>query len=102
MVKQEEFVEAGAGPARLGHEDAERVVEATLVALSEELSADETKDLLAQLPKYFKTVTPVSSPQAGRTPQAFVERVAEVAGEVPGDPWRHAASVLATLRDAVN
>src|SRR3954454_15073408 len=62
-VKHDELVAAVAERAGVSRRYADEIVLATLTALGERLTADETRDLLAQLPKKYKQhVNAVSSP----------------------------------------
>jgi uncharacterized protein (DUF2267 family) len=104
-VKQDELVAAVAERAGVSRRHADEVITATLTALAERLTADETKDLLAQLPKkYRQTINAVPVPQA-RSADEFVKRVAELEGDrAPSsdDARIHVRAVLTTLREAVN
>jgi uncharacterized protein (DUF2267 family) len=84
---------------------ADEIILATLTALGERITPDETKDLLAQLPKKYKQhVNAVSNPNA-MSADEFVARVAELEGErAPSadDARVHVRAVFVTLTEAVN
>jgi uncharacterized protein (DUF2267 family) len=104
-VNHAELVAAVAERAGVSRRAADDVVLATLTALAERLTPDETRDLLAQLPKKYKQeINAVSTPNPTSADE-FVARVADLEGEQglgTDDARRHAAAVLVTLRDAVN
>src|SRR5690242_12499751 len=84
---------------------ADEIILATLTALGERLTADETKDLLAQLPKkYQQHVHAVPTPTPMNADE-FVARVADLEGErapAATDARTHVAAVFMTLGEAVN
>ncbi len=104
-MKHDELVAAVAARAEVSRRHADEIVLATLTALGERLTADETKDLLAQLPKKYKQhVNAVSSPNA-MSADEFVARVAQLEGaRAPtfADARRHVSAVFVTLSEAVN
>jgi uncharacterized protein (DUF2267 family) len=104
-VKHDELVATVAERAGVSRRHADEIVLATLSALGERLTPDETKDLLAQLPKKYKQqVNAVSNPTP-MTADEFVARVAELEGTrapSPDDARLHVRAVLTTLTDAVN
>jgi uncharacterized protein (DUF2267 family) len=104
-VKQEEMVATVAERAGTSRRHADEIITATLTVLAERLTADETKDLLAQLPKKYKAnINAVSVPEL-LTADDFVKRVAELEGDrAPAfdDAQTHVRAVLTTLREAVN
>jgi uncharacterized protein (DUF2267 family) len=104
-MKHDELVAAVAERAAVSRRYADEIILATLTALGERISADETKDLLAQLPKkYRQTINAVSNPTAMGIDE-FVARVAELEGErAPSldEARSHVAAVFATLTEAVN
>jgi uncharacterized protein (DUF2267 family) len=104
-VNHDELVTAVAERAGVSRRAADDVVMATLTALAERLTPDETHDLLAQLPKKYKQhVNAVSAPNA-MSADEFVARVADLEGDrapTVDDARRHVAATFATLRDAVN
>jgi uncharacterized protein (DUF2267 family) len=104
-VKYDEMVGTVAKGAGVSRREADDIILATLRALAERLTPDETKDLLAQLPKKYKeNVNAVSNPRP-MTADEFVGRVAELRGDRAGTSdavQAEARAVLTTLRDAVN
>jgi uncharacterized protein (DUF2267 family) len=104
-VKYDELVATVATRAEVSRRHADEIILATLTALGERLTPDETKDLLAQLPKRYKQrVNAVSNPTP-MTADEFVARVCELEGaRAPSsDEARvHARAVLTTLTEAVN
>jgi uncharacterized protein (DUF2267 family) len=84
---------------------ADEIILATLTALGERLTPDETKDLLAQLPKKYKQyVNAVPTPNP-MTADEFVARVAELEGPrapTSSDARTHVSAVFVTLTEAVN
>lgn len=104
-MKYDELVATVATRAEASRRHADEIILATLTALGECLTPDETKDLLAQLPKRYKQrVNAVSNPTP-LTSEEFVARVAELEGaRAPSvDEARvHARAVLTTLTEAVN
>jgi uncharacterized protein (DUF2267 family) len=91
---------AGAtGSTRLQADDA---VVATLTVLSEVVSADETRDLLAQLPKAVRERIPVSGETLPMRPIEFVARVAELTGAAAEEAERQVRAVFEVLTQAVN
>jgi uncharacterized protein (DUF2267 family) len=104
-VKQEEMVATVAERAAVSRRHADDIIMATLTALGERLTADETKDLLAQLPKKYKqNVNAVPTPNL-MSADEFVARVAELEGErspTLDDARVHVRAVLGTVAEAVN
>ena len=92
---------AGAtGLTRTQAEDA-ALVDA-LAVLAEALSPDETRDLLAQLPKSLRERVPVSSETLTMRPIEFVARVADLGGVSNEDAERNIRAAYALLTEAVN
>jgi uncharacterized protein (DUF2267 family) len=104
-VNHDEMVAAVAERAGVSRRHADDIILATLTALGERLTADETKDLLAQLPKKYKQhVKAVSSPNA-MSADEFVARVAQLEGaRAPAfaQARGHVRAVFVTLTEAVN
>jgi uncharacterized protein (DUF2267 family) len=104
-VKQDEMVATVAQRAGASRRHADEIITATLTVLAERLTPDETKDLLAQLPKKYKAnIDAVPMPELFSADD-FVKRVSELEGErAPSfDEARvHVRAVLTTLREAVN
>jgi uncharacterized protein (DUF2267 family) len=104
-VKHDEMVAVVAERAGVSRRYADEIILATLTALGERLTPDETKDLLAQLPKkYQQHVHAVPTPTPMNADE-FVARVAELEGErAPSatDARAHVSAVFMTLGEAVN
>jgi uncharacterized protein (DUF2267 family) len=104
-VKQEEMVATVAQRAGVSRRHADEIITASLTVLAERLTPDETKDLLAQLPKKYKAnIDAVPMPELFSADD-FVKRVADREGERSpsfDEARRHVGAVLTTLRDAVN
>jgi uncharacterized protein (DUF2267 family) len=102
-VNYDEMVRAVAGQAGLTHETADESIVATLTVLAERVTADETRDLLAQLPKTLKTRIPIAPQPMSFTPDEFVARVAKL---TPDDDVANSGArvraVFSVLGDAVN
>jgi uncharacterized protein (DUF2267 family) len=105
FVKYDEMVAAVAARAGVSRRYADEIILAVLTALGERLTADETKDLLAQLPKKYKQhVNAVPNPNLMSAGE-FVARVAELEGArapTSADARTHVAAVFVTLTEAVN
>ena len=91
------------GRAGLTRRQADRVVTGTLTVLAETLSAKETKDLLAQLPKSLRDRVPVTAEITPMRPIEFVARVAELSEATSIDAAEtEVRAVFTTLDEAVN
>lgn len=102
-MKYDELVRSVAEGTSLTRRHADAVILATLTTLSEHVSPEETRDLLAQLPKSFKERVPVTSERTIRQPAAFVARTAELLDGIPIEQAEARVRVVfATLSDAVN
>src|SRR5205085_4394346 len=78
------------------------VLMASLTVLSEVVSADETRDLLAQLPKSVRERIPVSGTTLAMRPIEFVARVADLTTTTSEDAERNVRAVFEVLTNAVN
>jgi uncharacterized protein (DUF2267 family) len=102
-VKYDDMIRTIAGRTGLVRRRADEVLVATLTVLSEAISANETRDLLAQLPKSLRTRVPVSSTRLEMRPAEFVGRVADLLVDVTMDQAEtYVHAVFATLVEAVN
>jgi uncharacterized protein (DUF2267 family) len=105
FVKYDEMVAAVAARAGVSRRYADEIILAVLTSLGERLTPDETKDLLAQLPKKYKQhVNAVPNPNMMNADE-FVARVAELEGArapTSEDARTHVAAVFVTLTEAVN
>lgn len=91
------------GRTGLTRRQADQAVTGTLTVLAEALSAKETKDLLAQLPKSLRDRVPVSNEVLTLRPIEFVARVGELVGATSTDGAEiQVRAVFATLVEAVN
>lgn len=91
-----------AGATGSTRRQADEAVIGTLTVLSEMVSADETRDLLAQLPKSVRDRIPVSGTTLSMRPIEFVARVSELAATASDDTERDVRAVFAVLTEAVN
>jgi uncharacterized protein (DUF2267 family) len=91
-----------AGATGLTRRHADEAVINTLTVLAEAISPEETRDLLAQLPKSLRTRVPLNAQSISMRPIEFVARVADL-GQVPMDAAeRNTRAVFAVLTQAVN
>lgn len=91
------------GRTGLTRRQADEAVAGTMTVLAETISAKETKDLLAQLPKSLRERVPVSGEMITMRPVEFVARVSELTGSSSNDETEmHVRAVFATLAEAVN
>ena len=92
-----------AGSTGLTRKQADEAVVTTLTVLAETISAEETRDLLAQLPKSIRDRVPVSGTTLEMRPIEFLARVADLtvsATEVEAETSVRA--VFSVLTQAVN
>ena len=92
-----------AGSTGLTRKQADEAVVTTLTVLAETISAEETRDLLAQLPKSIRDRVPVSGTTLEMRPIEFLARVADLtvsATEVAAETSVRA--VFSVLTQAVN
>jgi uncharacterized protein (DUF2267 family) len=97
-----EMLRTLAGATGSTRRQADDVLIATLTVLSEVVSADETRDLLAQLPKSVRERVPVSGTVLPMRPIEFVARVADLTVSTADDAERNVRAVFEVLTDAVN
>jgi len=92
-----------AGRTTLTKRRSDDAIVATLTVLSEVVSPEETKDLLAQLPKSFRERVPVSAETLEMRPIEFVARVADLVEPATIDEAEGMVrAVFETLGEAVN
>jgi uncharacterized protein (DUF2267 family) len=92
-----------AGRTGLTKRRSDEVLVATLTVLSEVISAGETNDMLAQLPKSLRNRIPVSGETLEMRPIEFVARVADLVEPATIDEAEgYVHAVFATLAEAVN
>jgi uncharacterized protein (DUF2267 family) len=102
-VNYNEMTRLVVGRTGLTRRQADGAVTGTLTVLAEALSAKETKDLLAQLPKSLRDRIPVSNEVLSLRPIEFVARVGElVEATSTAAAEAQVRAVFATLADAVN
>jgi uncharacterized protein (DUF2267 family) len=101
-MNHNELLRTVAGTTGLTRRQADDVVVGTLTVLSEVVSADETRDLLAQLPKALRERIPVSGETLPMRPIEFVARVAELTTTPTDDVEAHVRAVFEVLTHAVN
>jgi uncharacterized protein (DUF2267 family) len=97
-----EMMRTVAGATGLTRRQADDAVVSTLTVLSEVVSADETRDLLAQLPKSVRDRVPVSGETLSMRPIEFIARVGDLATTPAEDAERHVRVVFEVLTEAVN
>jgi uncharacterized protein (DUF2267 family) len=101
-VSFDEFVVEVERRAGLSREDAERGSVAVLQEFCDRLTADEARDLLAQLPHRLKTALIVSPSPLRISRDEFVARVARELEIPPEEAHTRIRAVFATLRQAVS
>jgi len=97
-----DMVRTVAGATGLTRSHADAAFVDVLTVLAEALPPDETRDVLAQLPKSVRERVPVSSEQLTMRPIEFVARVADLGGVAIEDAERNVRATFAVLTDAVN
>jgi len=102
-VNYNEMMRLVVGRTGLTRRQADRAVVGTLTVLSEAISAKETKDLLAQLPKSLRDRVPVTSEVITMRPIEFIARVGELTEVTSSDAAEASVrAVFATFGEAVN
>jgi uncharacterized protein (DUF2267 family) len=102
-VNYNDMTRTVAGRTALTKRRSDEIVVATLTVLSEAISPEETKDLLAQLPKILRERVPVSAQSLDMRPIEFIARVADlVESATVDDAEGYVRAVFATLAEAVN
>lgn len=92
-----------AGSTGLTRRQADEAVVTTLTVLAETISAEETRDLLAQLPKTIRDRVPVSGTTLEMRPIEFMARVADLAPSPSDiDTETCVRAVFSVLTQAVN
>jgi uncharacterized protein (DUF2267 family) len=97
-----EMLRTLAGATGLTRQQADDALIAGLTVLSEVVSAEETRDLLAQLPKSVRDRIPVSGTTLPMRPIEFLARVAELTTVTGEDTERIVRAVFEVLTEAVN
>jgi uncharacterized protein (DUF2267 family) len=97
-----DLVRTVAGATGLTKSHADAAVVEVLTVLAEALPPDETRDLLAQLPKSVRGRVPVSSETLTMRPIEFVARVADLGGLSIEDAERNIRATFGVLTNAVN
>src|SRR3954453_11621225 len=97
-----DMIRVFAGATGLTRSQADASFVDSLTVLAEALPADETRDLLAQLPKSIRQRIVVSSETLTMRPIEFVARVADLGGMTLEDAERSVRATFAVLTDAVN
>jgi uncharacterized protein (DUF2267 family) len=101
-VNYDEMLDAVASQAGLTRDAAAETIFATLTVLAERVTPNETRDLLAQLPKPLKTI-PIPPQPTSFTPDEFVARVGKrTSGENDANGGARVRAVFSVLGDAVN
>ncbi|HEX5613614.1 MAG TPA: DUF2267 domain-containing protein [Acidimicrobiia bacterium] len=102
-MKHDDFVRKVAGRTNFTRRRADDATVATLTVLAEALSPEETRDLLAQLPKRYKEAVPIGSAPLAMRPVEMIARVADLIGDTTLDEAETIVrAVFATLDEAVN
>jgi uncharacterized protein (DUF2267 family) len=102
-VNYNDMTRTVAGRTGLTKRRSDEVLVATLTVLSEVISAEETNDMLAQLPKSLRNRVPVSGETLEMRPIEFVARVADLVEPATVDEAEgYVRAVFATLAEAVN
>ena len=92
-----------AGSTGLTRKQSDDAVVTTLTVLAETISAEETRDLLAQLPKSIRERVPVSGTTLEMRPIEFLARVADLTTTVTEvDAETRVRAVFSVLTEAVN
>lgn len=92
-----------AGSTGLTRRQADEAVVTTLTVLAETISAEETRDLVAQLPKSIRDRVPVSGTTLEMRPIEFLARVADLtANATDVDIETRVRAVFSVLTQAVN
>ena len=92
-----------AGSTGFTRKQADEAVVTTLTVLAETISAEETRDLLAQLPKSIRERVPVSGTTLEMRPIEFLARVADLtANATDVDTETRVRAVFSVLNLAVN
>jgi uncharacterized protein (DUF2267 family) len=97
-----DMIRTVAGATGLTRSEADAAVVTTLTVLAEVLPPDETRDLLAQLPKTVRERVPVNSEPLTMRPIEFVARVADLGTISIEDAERDIRATFVVLTDAVN
>jgi uncharacterized protein (DUF2267 family) len=102
-MNYQDMMRTVAGRTGLTRRGADQAVLGTLTVLAECVSAPETRDLVAQLPKSLRERVPVSDATVEMRPIEFVARVADLnENESLEDTETQVRAVFATLTEAVN
>lgn len=101
-MKYNDMMRTVAGATGLTRKQADQALIVTLTVLAETISAEETRDLLAQLPKTVRERIPVSSEKLTMRPIEFVARVADLGVASIDDAERNIRTVFGVLTEAVN
>jgi len=97
-----DLIRTVAGATGQTRSQADEAVVIALTVLAEALPPDETRDLLAQLPKSVRERVPVNSEPLTMRPIEFVARVADLGATSVEDAERNVRATFAVLGDAVN
>ena len=102
-MKHEEMVAFVAGETGMTREAAEESIVATLTVLAERVTADEMRDLLAQLPKALQAGVQIPPQPASFTLDEFIARVDRIATSDGGaSSEARVRASFAVLTEAVN
>jgi uncharacterized protein (DUF2267 family) len=102
-VKYDDMVRSVAAQGGLTRRAADESIVATLSVLAERVTAGETRDLLAQLPKRLQARVEIPPQPTSFRPDEFVERVARrVSGDQATNGEARVRAVFSVLVEAVN
>jgi uncharacterized protein (DUF2267 family) len=101
-MNSNDLIRTVAGATGQTRSQASEAVVIALTVLAEALPPDETRDMLAQLPKSVRERIPVNSEPLTMRPIEFVARVADLGGISIEDAERNVRATFAVLADAVN
>jgi uncharacterized protein (DUF2267 family) len=101
-MKYNDLIRSTAGATGLTRSQTDAALVTVLTVLAEALPPDETRDLVAQLPKSVRERVPISSEQLTMRPIEFVARVADLDGISLEDAERNVRAVFGVLTEAVN
>ena len=101
-MSYDQFVNTVAQEARVGFDEAERAIRATLETLAERIAAGEARDLAAELPPEVAPWLATTTDAEGFDVDEFLRRVAERTGTDVGTARRYASAVFDALGRAVS
>ncbi len=97
-----ELLETVQKKAALDRDGAEAATVATIRALAERVTSEETQNLLSELPKALQDRIPVTAKVEDLSLDEFFERISRLEGVPVDQACDHARTVVGVLRDAVS